>query len=69
MMPSISLLEMEVLKWGVNPWNHMEAFTTDATQAKCWTLSRNGAVDEILGPQEFSKKLVDIVSNHVTKLP
>ncbi|RKU48804.1 hypothetical protein DL546_006347 [Coniochaeta pulveracea] len=60
MMPSISLLEMEVLKWGVNPWNHMEAFTTDATQAKCWTLSRNGAVDEILGPQEFSKKLVDI---------
>lgn len=60
-MPSTSSTNIEMLKWGENPWD-MEVYTTGATDAKCWTLSKDRAVDETLGPREFSKKLVEIVS-------
>jgi hypothetical protein len=61
-MQPTSPYETEVLKWGANPWDHMDVYTTGTTHAKCWTLSKDLAVDETLGPREFSKKLLDIVS-------
>lgn len=55
---------VDTLRWGVDhlsDLNHMDVYTTDTTQAKCWTLSKDQAQDEDLGQSSFAKKLSCIV--------
>jgi hypothetical protein len=61
--------DVDIHRFGVDDLsvlNHMEVYTTDTTQARCWTLSKDQAQDEDLGKSNFAKKLSSIVSTCLT---